>query len=164
MDLINLHTWISRVFLGVLNFENLYFFGYWSELLSDKCCIFKCLTFSTVLIFLGPVLFTRYFSKHISSLLSSHTQLLLNESGLGRVSFKVSLFGKYFIGFFFSWKYFLGRSAIPNSADPCLLVCQVHFLGFKISVRSRSQFFNYVHILIFIYLLNASSLRTESLF
>ena len=48
-------------------------------------------------------------------------------------------FGKYFLGFFSAGKYFLGRSAIPNSADSCLLVCQVHSLGFKISVRSRSQ-------------------------
>ena len=53
VDLMYLHTWISGVFFWVLNFENLYFFGYWSEVLyfwgfSNKCCIFKCLTFSTV--------------------------------------------------------------------------------------------------------------------
>ena len=36
----------------------------------------------------------------------------------------VLLFGKYFLGFL---KYFLpGSSEIPNSADPCPQVCQVH--------------------------------------
>ena len=64
--------------LGVLNFENLYFFGtgqscciFWG--LSYKCCIFKTVSYVFDSIFLGPVLFTRSFSKHSSSLLSSHT-------------------------------------------------------------------------------------------
>ena len=102
-----------------------------------------------------------YFSKHSPSLLSSHIyslgtsvstvlhyyHLTLNfcqmNQVLGGYFFRVSLFGKYFISFFFfSWKvFFWGRSAIPNSTDPCLLVSHVHPMGFKISVHSRSQFF-----------------------
>ena len=83
VDLAYIQTGISGVFFCVLNFENLYFFGYWSKLLyffffwggggvcQNKCCIFKYFTYSTV--FSGPNLFTRYFSKHISSLLSSRS-------------------------------------------------------------------------------------------
>ena len=45
-------TLLSRVFCWVLNFENLYFFGYWSQLLYffgllNKSCILKCFIFST---------------------------------------------------------------------------------------------------------------------
>ena len=36
-----------------------------------------------------------------------------------------------FFGFLLVAKYFLGHSEIPNSADPCLLVCQVLPLGVK---------------------------------
>ena len=44
---------ISGVYFGVLNFENLYFFGYWSQLLYflgllNKRCILKCFICSTV--------------------------------------------------------------------------------------------------------------------
>ena len=53
----------------------------------------------------------------------------------------VSLFGNYFLAFFSAGKYFFCLSTIPNSDDSCLLVCQVHCLGFKISVRSGSQYF-----------------------
>ena len=78
VDLAYLHIGITRVFLWAFRFEYLYFF--WEgELvtaavclgLSNKCRIFKCFMFSTV--FLGPVSFTGYFSKHSSSLLSSLT-------------------------------------------------------------------------------------------
>ena len=34
--------------------------------------------------------------------------------------FRVLIFEKYFLGFLLVAKYFLGRSEIPNSADPCL--------------------------------------------
>ena len=75
VDLVYLQTGISGVFLG-FEFRKSVFFWYWSDLLYFLGCqtnavVFKCFTFSTV--FLGPVLFTRYFSKHSSSLLSSHT-------------------------------------------------------------------------------------------
>ena len=54
MDLAYLQSGISEVFFWVLNFENLYF---WGVLLTaavffglfDKCCIFKCFIFLTVL-------------------------------------------------------------------------------------------------------------------
>ena len=36
---------------------------------SIQCCIFKC--FMSSMVFLGPLLFTRYFSKHRSSFVSS---------------------------------------------------------------------------------------------
>ena len=44
---------ISGVYFGVLNFENLYFLGYWSQLLYflgllNKRCILKCFICSTV--------------------------------------------------------------------------------------------------------------------
>ena len=43
------------------------------------------------------------------------------------------LVAKYFFGFSVSGKViFLGRSEIPNSADPFLQVCQVHPLGKKL--------------------------------
>ena len=72
----------QRSIFWVLNFENLYFFGYWSKLLyffglSNKCCIFLGCQINAVFLsvlciqryFFGPILFTRYFSKHSSSLL-----------------------------------------------------------------------------------------------
>ena len=83
-------------------------------------------------IFWGSVLFIRCFSKHRSSLISYHASLLLNESRLRKVFFRVLLFGKYFLGFLLVAMYFLGRSEMPNSADPCLYVCQVHPLGPKV--------------------------------
>ena len=60
------------IFLG-FELRKFVFFGYWSQLLYflgflKKCCIFKSLIFFTV--FLGPILFTRYFSNHRSPLLS----------------------------------------------------------------------------------------------
>ena len=53
MDLAYLHTRISGVYFGILNFKNLYFFGYWSQLLYflglfNKICILKCFICSTV--------------------------------------------------------------------------------------------------------------------
>ena len=38
VDLACLQTGIGRVFFRVLNFENLYFFGYWSQLLYFLGC------------------------------------------------------------------------------------------------------------------------------
>ena len=38
VDLAYLHTGISRVSFWVLNWENLYFFGYWSQLLYFLSC------------------------------------------------------------------------------------------------------------------------------
>ena len=58
----------------------LYFLG----LFVEKCHIFKCLTFSK-LFFLGPVLFTRYFSKHSFSSSLYCAYFLLDESCLRRV-------------------------------------------------------------------------------
>ena len=62
-----------QYFLG-FEFQESVFFWYWSKMLyfglSNKCCIFKCFMSSTVFFF-GPTLFTRYFSKHSSSLLST---------------------------------------------------------------------------------------------
>ena len=74
MDLAYLQKEISGVFLGGLNFENLYFGGILVTAvvffrLLNKCCILKCFIFLTVF-FLGPALCTRYFSNHGSSLLS----------------------------------------------------------------------------------------------
>ena len=48
-----LQTGISGMFSWVLNFENLYFFGYWSQPLyffglQNRSCILKCFIFSTV--------------------------------------------------------------------------------------------------------------------
>ena len=62
------------VFFWVLNFENLYGTGH-------SCCIFLSSQINAVFLsvlclqryFLGPILFTRYFSKHSSSLLSSRS-------------------------------------------------------------------------------------------
>ena len=52
--------------------------------------------------------------------------------------FWVLLFGKYFLGgFLLVAKYFLGRLGIPNSADPCLWVFQVHPLGKQTSDRGN---------------------------
>ena len=50
VDLAYLQTGISGVFCWVLNFQNLYFFGYWSQLLYffgllNKSCILKCFIF-----------------------------------------------------------------------------------------------------------------------
>ena len=44
MRLAYLQAVISGVFWGVLNFKNRYFL-----LLSNRCCIFKCFMFSTVI-------------------------------------------------------------------------------------------------------------------
>ena len=68
--------------------------------------------------------------KLLSLLPLYHASLLLNESCLGRLFFRVSIFGKYsFLGLLLVAKYFLGGSEIPNSADSCLYVCQVHPMG-----------------------------------
>ena len=53
VDLAYLQTGISRVFFWVLNFENLYFFGQWSQPavffgFLNKCCILNCFIFLTV--------------------------------------------------------------------------------------------------------------------
>ena len=64
------------IFLG-FEFGKSVFLGYWSELLyffggcQTNAVFLSVLRFRQY--FLGPVLFTRYFSKHSSSLLSSHT-------------------------------------------------------------------------------------------
>ena len=62
------YTGISGVFFGFcISKICCFFFG-----TGQNCCIFGgFLRFQQY--FLGPVLFTRYFSKHSSSLLSSHT-------------------------------------------------------------------------------------------
>ena len=70
-------------------------------------------------VFLGPVLFTR-----CSIIMGLHYHVILDFCEMNvflKVFSRVSLFGKYFLGgFLLVAKYFLGRSEIPNSTDPCL--------------------------------------------
>ena len=124
MDLSYLQTGISGVFFWVLNFENLYFFGYWSQLLYffgllNKCCILKCFIFLTVFFgssFMYQVLqLSLFFIIIISCLTFAIRCIVISES-----IFRVLLFRKYFLGFSVSGKVFWGSSEIPNSADPCL--------------------------------------------
>ena len=103
---------ISRVLFWVLNFENLYFFGYWSQLLyffglSDKSCILKYFIFSTV--FFG----FQFYSPSASIIMGLHYyHIMLDFCEMNSVFegiFWVLLFGKYFLrGFLLVAKYFLG--------------------------------------------------------
>ena len=77
VDLAYLQTGINEVFLGVLNFKNLYFFG----TTGHSCCIFgflnescilKCFIFSTVSCLGVQFLFNKCFNNHGSPLLSYH--------------------------------------------------------------------------------------------
>ena len=69
MDLAYVQTGISGVFFWVLNFETLYFLG-----TGHSCCIFLSSQINALFLsvlclqwyFLGPILFTTYFSKHSS--------------------------------------------------------------------------------------------------
>ena len=96
MDLAYLQREISGALFGVLNFNNLYFWEYWSQL----PYFFKVFhIFNSI--FLGPVLFTRRFNNHCSPLLSYHIMLDLNcemNSVWEVVLFRILLFGKYFFG------------------------------------------------------------------
>ena len=83
-------------------------------------------------IFRSSVLFTRYFGKHSSSLLSYHTYISLNESVLGRGFLGFHFVESIILGFLSVGKYYLGRLEIPNSTDPCLFACQVHPFGMSI--------------------------------
>ena len=47
--------------------------------------------------------------------------------------FRNLLFESIFWGFLSVAKNYLGRFEIPNSADPCLLICQLHPLGYFIT-------------------------------
>ena len=123
MDLAYLQTGISGVFWGVLNFENLYFVEYLSPLLYffgllNKTCILKCFIFSTVFFWV------QFYSPGASMIMGLHYyHIMLDFCELNSVFkgiFSVLLFGKYFLEFSVSGKVFLGRSEIPNSADPCL--------------------------------------------
>ena len=102
---------ISGVFLGVLNFDNLYFFGYWPQLLYflellNKSCILKCFIFSTV--FFG-VEFYSPIASIIMGLHYYHIMLYFCEmNGVLRLFFRVLLFRKYFFGFLLVAKYFFG--------------------------------------------------------
>ena len=87
-------------------------------LLNNKCCIFKCLKFSTV--FLGLDLVPRYFI--VNTVLHSY-QIMLNICKMN------CTLRQYFWGFAFhkafSWvfsvaKNFLGRTELPYCTDPCL--------------------------------------------
>ena len=70
-----------------------------------------------------------YLNKHSSSLLSYHASLLQNESRLARVFLGFCFSESLFMDFLSVESTFLGHSEIPNSADPCLQVCEVHPLG-----------------------------------
>ena len=120
MDLAYLQTRISGVYFGVLNFENLYFFGYWSQLLYflgllNKRCILKCFICSTVFFWFqfyspGASIIMGLHYCHImldfcevNSVLRVFFRTLLSESifffgGGGEGGFSVS--GKTFLGSF----------------------------------------------------------------
>ena len=118
MDLTYLQTRISGVYFGVLNFENLYFFGYWSQLLYflgllNKRCILKCFICSTVFFWFqfyspGASIIMGLHYCHImldfcevNSVLRVFFRTLLSESCFflgGEGGFSVS--GKAFLGSF----------------------------------------------------------------
>ena len=111
MDLAYLQTGISGVFFWVLNFENLYFFGYWSQLLYffgllNKSCILKCFIFSTVFFCV------QFYSPGVSMIMGLHYYRIMLDfcemNSVLRVFFRVLLFGKYFLGFSVSGKVFFG--------------------------------------------------------
>ena len=94
---------ISRSIFWVLNFENLYFFGYWSQLLYffgllNKSCILKCFIFSTVFFWV------QFYSPSASIIMGLHYyHIRLDFWEINSVFegiFWVLLFGKYFLGVF----------------------------------------------------------------
>ena len=90
----------QRSIFWVLNFENLYFFGYWSQLLHcfgllNKCCILKCFLFLTVFFgysFMYQVLQLSLFFIIIISCLTFAIRCVVISGGI----FSVLLFRKYF--------------------------------------------------------------------
>ena len=123
-----------RSIFWVSNFENLQLYFFWVLVivavffgLSNKCCVFECFICSKE--FLGPSLFSWYFNKHSFSSLSYCAQLLLNESYLEWVFFRVSLFWKVFLGVFYQWQRIFWVIRKYPTADPCLKICQVQLLG-----------------------------------
>ena len=120
---------ISGVYFGVLNFENLYFFGYWSQLLCflgllNKRCILKCFICSTVFFWF------QFYSPDASIIMGLHyCHIMLDFCEVNRVLrvFLGLCFRKVFFfgggwreGFLLVAKHFWGHSEMPNSADPCL--------------------------------------------
>ena len=117
----------QRSIFGVLNFENLYFFGYCSQLLYfwgllNNCCIFKCFIFLTVFFwvqFYAP-------GTSVITVLHYYHHIVLNfyqmNSVFGGYFFRVLLFGKYFFGCSVSGKVFFW--VVQKYPTPLIPVCR----------------------------------------
>ena len=141
---------ISGVYFGVLNLENLYFFGYWSQLLYflgllNKRCTLKCFIYIQQYFFgssfihqvfhiYSTVFFWfQFYSPGASVIMGLHychvTLDFCEVTSVLTVFFKILLSESFFFGggggggregFLLVAKHFLGHSEMPNSTDPCL--------------------------------------------
>ena len=126
MDLAYLQTRISGVYFGVLNFENLYFLGYWSQLLYflgllNKRCILKCFICSTAFFWF------QFYSPCASVIMGLHYYHIMLDfcevNSVLRVFFRILLSESIFLReFSVSGKAFFG--VVQKCPTPLIPVCR----------------------------------------